>query len=529
MRRIVFISLAIAISLLVPFAQAQSNNNVWHNQFLPHGYCLQWNPALIWTMVLANLGIALAYFAIPIALWYFVRHRKDIPYPWIFRLFGMFIIACGITHLMNIITFYQPLYWLEAIADAYTAVISLVTAVVLWPLIPKALLLKSPKELEEANDKLQQAIRESKEITAELQAQAELLNLAHDAIMMCNLDGIIHYWNPGAEETYGYKAKEAIGKDCYALLNTQFITPRNEIECDLINKGRWDGELINYRADGQKIIVASRQALKQDAEGYPFAVLTISIDITEQKKAEERRLTMAEMERSNAELEQFAAIASHDLQEPLRAVAGCLTILQKTHSDKLDPNAEELIHYAVDGAVRMRTLINDLLSLSRVGSDGGEFTPTDLNQTLESALHNLAVPIEERYAQVTHENLPTVWADKTQMTQLFQNLVNNAIKFCNDKTPEIHIGASYNNDKWTISVKDNGIGFEQHYADKIFQPFKRLHGRDKYPGTGIGLAICKRIIERHSGVIWVESEIGKGTTFYFSIKDTGEQNDGSTQ
>ena len=614
------------------------------SDFLPHGFCLHWDPALLFTLIAANLGIALAYFSIPLALLYFIRHRKDLPYPWMFRLFGMFIVACGLTHIMTVWTLYQPLYWPEAIIDLYTAGVSLVTAVLLWPLIPKALSLKNPEELRIANEKLAQSvvhgqkaeqkfrllletapearvilngegkidlvnfqterifgynrddiigrpiemlipkgiqenrvkgevkdlllkpterstvagcelyalrkngrkfpidirfspleteegalialsirdITDQKQTMEALQAQAELLDLTHDAILVRDLDGTIRYWNRGAEEMYGFSEDEAIAHISHDLFKTEHPKSYSEIEKEILDKGRWDGELIHYSKNGRRMIVESRHSLNKDMQGKPVAILEINTDITERKEAEQKQQTMSEMARSNAELEQFASVASHDLQEPLRAVAGCLQVLEKTYKGKLDDNADELIHYAVDGAQRMRNLINDLLSLSRVNSSGWPLLRTELSHVYEEALKNLAATIAESNATITHDPLPIIMADSSQLVQLFQNLISNAIKFRDERSPEIHVGAKRQDNKWLFSISDNGIGFSQEYADKLFQPFKRLHTRDKYPGTGIGLAICKRIVERHGGTIKVESQLGKGTTFYFTLAATNE-------
>ena len=487
--------------------------------FRPYGYSFHWNSAVVSWMVLANLGIATAYFAIPAALWYFVRHRKDIPYPWVFWLLGMSIIAGGVTHLMKVWTVYQPLYWTEIFVDGFTAIVSLLTALLLWPLIPKALALKSPKDLEEANQKLQQALVRDQQAHAALQEQAKLFDLTHDTILVRDLDGTIRYWNHGAEEMYGYTKAEAIGQSSHDLFKTRFPIPLEQIEKDILVKGRWNGEVVHHVRDGRKIIVSSRQALKTDAQGKPVAVLEINSDITELKLAERRQQKMTEMKRSNVELEQFAYIASHDLQEPLRAVAGGLQILQKTYKDKLDNNANELIELAVDGAARMRTLISDILSLSRISSADVTFERVDISMFLEQALRNMTVTVKETGAKITHDALPVLTVERTQLTQLFQNLISNALKFRSDKSPEIHIGVVHQENEWQFAVRDNGIGFEAEHSEKIFEPFKRLHGRDKYPGTGIGLAICKRIVERHGGRIWVESKPGEGTTFYFTIAD----------
>ena len=229
-----------------------------------------------------------------------------------------------------------------------------------------------------------------------------------------------------------------------------------------------------------------------------------------------------ELARSNAELEQFAYVASHDLQEPLRMVSSYVQLLARRYKDKLDEDANEFIAYAVDGADRMQKLINGLLTYSRIGTHGKAFKPTDCLCVLERALGNLDVAISESRAIVEYDNLPTVICDGLQITQLFQNLINNAIKFRKDQMPHIRIRAEEKGDEWVFSVCDNGIGIDPRHAERIFIVFQRLHGRHEYPGTGIGLAICKKIVERHGGCIWIESEPGQGSTFYFSIPKGGE-------
>ncbi|MFQ5901142.1 MAG: ATP-binding protein [Thermodesulfobacteriota bacterium] len=232
----------------------------------------------------------------------------------------------------------------------------------------------------------------------------------------------------------------------------------------------------------------------------------------------EREQVEEDIKRSNADLEQFAYIASHDLQEPLRIVASYVQLLSRRYKGKLDTNADEFIDYAVDGATRMQMLINDLLDYSRVGIHGSDFADTNCTAVLSQALANIKTPIEKSGAVITHDPLPTIMADDVQIVQVFQNLINNAIKFSDKDTPLIHVSAKQDGDKWTFSVRDNGIGIEPEFFERIFQIFQRLHSRTKYSGTGIGLAICKRIVERHGGDIWVESEPGEGTTFYFTIK-----------
>ncbi len=236
-----------------------------------------------------------------------------------------------------------------------------------------------------------------------------------------------------------------------------------------------------------------------------------------------RRLTAAlrqatrELRRSNAELEQFAYVASHDLQEPLRMVTSYLQLLERRYKANLDEDASDFIAYAVDGAARMQTLIQDLLTYSRVGTRGASFEPTDCQAVLDQVLQNLEVAIAESDTQIDSGPLPNLSADASQLAQLLQNLVGNAIKFRGDSPPRVQVAATQRDGDWMFSVQDNGIGIDPQYSERIFQVFQRLHGIGQYPGTGIGLAVCKKIVERHHGTIWVESQPDAGATFFFTI------------
>lgn len=240
-----------------------------------------------------------------------------------------------------------------------------------------------------------------------------------------------------------------------------------------------------------------------------------------EQKVEERTEELTRLTHSNADLAQFAYIASHDLQEPLRMITSYLQLIEQRYKDKLDADGTEFISYAVDGANRMQTMINDLLTFSRVGTRGKPFEPTDCEVILDQTLANLQIAIEKSQAIITHDPLPTVIADDTQMVQLFQNLIGNAIKFRSQEPPQVHISAQAKGEEWVFSVRDNGIGIDLQYAERIFVIFQRLHSREEYPGTGIGLAVCKSVIERHGGKIWVESQPRKGSTFYFTIPKRG--------
>ncbi|MCL4248998.1 MAG: PAS domain S-box protein [Anaerolineae bacterium] len=282
--------------------------------------------------------------------------------------------------------------------------------------------------------------------------------------------------------------------------------------------------------DGRIVPVEARMTvMPHDAHDGERHMCGVIMDISERKRSERRVANYAErLRRSNEELKQFAYVASHDLQEPLRMVSSYLQLLENRYSDQLDQDAKEFIGFAVDGATRMKQLIQDLLLYSRVETRKGAFSMVDMNQVLDAVKRDLGVLIQETGATVTSGDLPVLTADQLQMTQLLQNLINNAIKFRSEEPPCVEISAEKVSDLWKFTVRDNGIGIEEKYKDRIFEIFQRLHGRGKYPGTGIGLAICRRVVERHGGRIWVESEAGHGSNFYFAISSTLTQEQGDS-
>jgi PAS domain S-box-containing protein len=278
----------------------------------------------------------------------------------------------------------------------------------------------------------------------------------------------------------------------------------------------FDVELSTHA--GHTVPVSISVGLVRDRRGKITGMHAVARDISERKRAEEALARQAqELARSNAELEQFAYVASHDLQEPLRMMGSFAQLLAKRYKGQLGADADDFIAYIVDGAARMQRLINDLLSYSRVGRRGKEFAPTACAAAVAVACESLRAAIAESGAAVTVGSLPVVMADETQLVQLFQNLIGNAIKFRSAKPVQVDVGAERRRDDWLFWVRDNGIGIAPQHAERIFLIFQRLHGRDRYPGTGIGLAIVKKIVERHGGRIWVESKEGEGSAFYFTL------------
>jgi chemotaxis family two-component system sensor kinase Cph1 len=260
------------------------------------------------------------------------------------------------------------------------------------------------------------------------------------------------------------------------------------------------------------------RALREARAQLEQRVVELQREVAERLQAQQGMAKRsAELQRSNAELEQFAYVASHDLQEPLRMVSSYTQLLAKRYRDKLDGSAIEFIDFAVDGVKRMQKLIQDLLQLSRVGTRAREFAVVNCEAALQTARLNLSAAIRQSGAAITQDSLPPVRADCGQLAQLFQNLLGNALKYRAERTPQIHIGCDVQDGYWQFSVRDNGIGIDPQFAERIFMLFQRLHGKGEYEGTGIGLAICKKIVERHGGNIWVESAAGQGANFKFTL------------
>jgi len=383
-------------------------------------------------------------------------------------------------------------------------------------------------------------ITERKETEQKMGQLSAIIQHSELAIVSKDLNGVILTWNAGAETIYGYTAQEITGKN---ISNLVPAGEKNEFP-ELMNKVLGDERIENYetkrlKKDGTVIPVSISLSPIRNASGAVIAVSSMSNDISELKKAEEalrvkeREEAMRkgaekaldklheELMRSNKEFQQFAYLTSHDLQEPLRIITTFTQFLAQRYKGQFDQEGEQFIHYIVENAARMKILINDLLTYSRVASHSSPFTEVDFNQVFNMVVHHLAPIIQEKNALITHDELPSVLGDETQLIQLLENLVDNSIKFC-DKTPRIHISAKEQADEYLFSVQDKGLGIYHKYANRVFLFLQRLVDRNEYEGTGIGLAVCKRIVERHGGNICFDSKLGEGTIFYFTIAKNHE-------
>jgi PAS domain S-box-containing protein len=352
-------------------------------------------------------------------------------------------------------------------------------------------------------------------------------NVKDYANVMLDTEGLIVSWNQGAERIKGYRAEEIIGQHFSRFYGAEDLrngVPARELK-QAAETGRFEGEGWRVRKDGSRFLANIVITTLRDEKGRLRGFGKITRDITERRQAEEALMkTMAELKRSNEELGQFAYVASHDLQEPLRMVASYTQLLAQRYKGHLDSDADEFIGYAVDGCNRMQRLIQDLLSYSRAGTNIGTLRKIPVEKALEEAMANLQVTIKESGAVVTHDSLPVIVTDDAQLVQLFQNLIGNAIKYHGAETPRVHVSATDNaGQEWIFSVRDNGLGIEPRYFERIFILFQRLHGQTEFEGTGIGLAMCKKIVDRLGGRIWVESQLNLGSTFLFALPTGGSK------
>lgn len=499
-------------------AAADSTGVAWlfdTSNFPPRWRCGTWSAELGWLHIISDLTIWLAYLAIPASLLYFARRRKDVPFKPIVLLFATFIVACGTTHLLEAFMFWTPAYRLLGVVKLFTACVSIATVIALIPVIPKALALRSPAEADAEIERQSRGLREA------LANLRKVIEAAPNGMMMVDPDGKIALVNAQIEQMFGYDRNELLGRDVEILLPQRFreahVTFRQDYLALPATREMGAGrDLFGLHKLGQEFpLEIGLSPVVMDDKMY---VLSAIGDITERVESRKRiERYMADLVRSNEELEQFAYVASHDLQEPLRKVASCVQVLAEDYGPQLDDKAREWIGYAVDGAQRMRQLIADLLMYSRVGTRGKPPMPVDAGEACRIAIDALGAAIEESAARVRCGNLPLVIADDIQLSQLFQNLIGNAIKYRGEASPVVEIGSVSLGDKIEFYITDNGIGIDPKFHDRIFEIFQRLHTKEKFSGTGIGLAICKKIVCRMGGEIWVDSQLGQGSTFRFTL------------
>ncbi len=411
------------------------HNFFYSGNFIPHGHCYLWKPELVSLHILSDVLIALSYYSIPITLVYFIRKRKDIPFQNVFLLFGAFIISCGTTHIMEVWTLWHPNYWFAGALKALTALISFYTALTLIPLVPKALALPSPAQLETTNQALIMEIMERKRVEQELRQYKEHL-----------------------EE----------------------IVQTRTVELELTN-AKLQQEIVQRQQSQDKMVGL-----------------------------------LKELRSANQELNDFAYVVSHDLKAPLRGITSLSEWLLADYSEEFDEEGKKMLNLMISRVQRLHQLIDDILKYSRVGRAKVEKKDVNLNKVVSELVEVLNIP-ENIKVEIPNQ-LPTIFCDKTRIEQLFQNLISNAIKFIDKPEGLIKISCADEGEYYKFSVADNGIGIESQHFEKIFQLFQKLTSLQDSDSTGVGLALVKKIVELHDGKVWVESKVGIGSNFVFTIK-----------
>jgi PAS domain S-box-containing protein len=432
---------------------------------------------------------------------------------------GPAILAIVLSSLADSYYFIEPVYSLYITRDdvPHVVIFILFASLLTWFSTVRQ---RVEVELRQARDDLQVEV-------AERTQQASLLNLTHDTIFVRDMSDVITYWNRGAHELYGWTAEEAIGKRAHALLQTVFPAPIEQIRAELLQSGRWDGELEKTRADGTQVAVASRWSLRRDDQQRPAAILETNNDITERKRREREISTLneelgkrtAELEAINKELEAFAYSISHDLRAPLRHMSGFTELLQKSSASVLNDKSQRYVKIIMESAKRMGDLIDDLLAFSRIGRAETHKMIVNLEQLVQEALAEVKQDTNDRNIVWKIGGLPAWYGDRSMLRLVLVNLISNAVKFTRMRPKaEIEIGCKdHQKDQVVVFIRDNGVGFDMKYVNKLFGVFQRLHPTEAFEGTGIGLATVQRIVHRHGGRVWAEGLVDQGATFYFSL------------
>jgi two-component system, LuxR family, sensor kinase FixL len=490
--------------------------------FMPIGNCLLWRPGLLWLHVTSDACFGLSCCGIPFVLAYFIRKRQDLPFPFILWLFAAFILFCGAAHLLGIWVIWHPGYYAEGWIKAATAAISMATLGALVLYLPRGLEFVGTAQLTAQNARLSEQVEQSEERgRAALTAVVENV---FDGIITIDEHGTIKSFNAACTRLFGYDPGEVIGKNVKMLMPSPY-------------RGEHDHYLQSYLDTGIAKIIGTGgrevAGLRKDGTVFPLdlAITSFTIDgvrhftssmrdVTKQKAAlDEREKLLARLTQSNAELERFAYVASHDMQEPARMMLSFSQLLQEEYASVLDQDGQDYLKIIGSSALRMRNMIRDLMDYARLDGERRTFLAVDLHQELAAVEENLSQLIAESGALITADPLPPVHGSAVQIMRLLQNLIINGIKYQpSGQTPRLHLGASEKDGQMVFYLRDNGLGIKPAFVEEIFEPFRRLHTWDSIQGSGLGLSVCRKIVEGHGGRIWASSSPGEGTTMFFTLQ-----------
>ncbi len=531
--------------------------------YIPHGHCYLWQSELVWLHIVSDSLIALAYYSIPLTLVYFVYKRKDLPFDWVFLLFGAFIVSCGTTHLMEVWTLWYPTYWLSGILKAITALISIYTAITLVELMPLALALPSPAQLTLINQNLEQEIRDRQQAeekvrelnrdleakvaqrTAELeksmnqvQDYVERTALAMEAAQMGSWDWDLHTqkitWSPYHEVLWGYEPghPERSYEDWTRRIHPEDLKRiETGVQQAKINHSNFSEEYRILWEDGTEHWMVSYGRYYYNQAGEAFRVMGMVQEITDRKLAEVTLQEQAQqlneinsqlmqttelVRQRNQELDRFAYIVSHDLKAPLRAIANLAQWIEEDLADQIPQETQHNLNLLRSRVFRMEALINGLLTYARSAYQEVSITEFSLNELLLEIIDSLNIP--PGFTVKTPSNSLTLKTSRLMLSQVFTNLITNAIKHNDRSDGEIKITVEAYDQGYRFSVSDNGPGIAPEFHDRIFEMFQTFngHSQSQQESTGIGLAIIKKIIERIGGHIELQSALGKETTFTFT-------------
>ncbi|MCA9815228.1 MAG: PAS domain-containing protein [Cyanobacteria bacterium HKST-UBA01] len=496
------------------------------SHYAPHGYCIAWDQKLLWIFVLGNILVAVSYMAIPVGLMMVAKRRRDIKHQGLVGLFAAFIFCCAVTHIIKIWTFWHPDYWLEAIADLITGLVSLSTAITLFKLVPVLVRIPHQDEFEEAERKLSEAERERHRFEALLRKRKIAQSLPIP-IWTCDASGDLNFINDRWLEKTGSGLDDNLGRGWAKYIAPDDLEGLSKAWQEAVssNASEFDYEFRLICKDGSLRRFASHGVRIEDSEDEDNTIwFGCAIDVEDERIFKEN-LEQLVLERTedltalNQELEQFNYVAAHDLREPLRVVRGFSDLLKESSGNELSGESLQFLEFIDQSVTRMQQLIDSLLQLSRLGRTRFDSVRVDTRSCIETALENLHAQIEQQGCRIeVAGEFPPVAGNESQLVQVFQNLISNAVKFTIADTGLVQIDAFEEGEFVVIRVKDNGIGIEDEFKEKIFLPFQRLHSREQYEGSGIGLSIVKKIVDLHRGSIRLESAGEGGCTFFLKLK-----------